>query len=66
MITTAQLLINLEKRLEIRSAYLMRLYELVKRHPEWIESDPELRVLLEEIHTGIGRVVCQKYGREEW
>lgn len=55
MITTAQLLINLEKRLEIRSAYLMRLYELVKRHPEWIESDPELRVLLEEMHAEIIR-----------
>ena len=51
MTITAQLLIDLEKRLEIRSAYLMRLYELVKRHPEWIESDPELRVLLEEIHV---------------
>lgn len=56
MTTTAQLLINLKERFEIRSAYLMRLYELVKRHPEWIESDPELRVLLEEMHSEIAQI----------
>lgn len=56
MTITAQLLIDLEKRLEIRSAYLICLYELVKRHPEWIESDPELRVLLEEMYAEIAQV----------
>lgn len=56
MTTTALLLINLEERFEIRSAYLMRLYELVRRHPEWIESDPELRVLLEEMYAEIAQV----------
>lgn len=47
--TATNALLAMTDRFRARVAFLYRLHELILKRQEWIESDPELKALLEEI-----------------
>lgn len=49
--TAKNALLQMTDRFRIQYEYLKRLHQLVKTRQDWIESDHELRALLEEMKS---------------